>query len=233
MQTSKIAILLFTHDSEIEIQNKTFLTKGSKKKNKAIANCLIENSINKISSLDYPYFIVNTKKQIGSSFGEKLSNAIEGIFLKGFEKILVTGSDIPALSKSILNKSLNELNNKDFVLGPTFNGGTYLIGLSAKCFNKNEFEKLGWQTNTLFSEIKNYANSISNSLVITEHLADINNPSDLSSFLKTNTKCVAIASVLAKLIHQSNYLQRNFIQIKSLTSLYYFFGLAAPPLCKA
>lgn len=230
MTTDSAAILLFTHDSENEIKNKLFLKGGNSKKNKTIADCLISDSIKKISGLGIPYFIVSTKDQKGNTFGERLSNAVESIFESGFNKIIVTGSDIPSITTSTLINASNELKHNDFVIGPTLNGGTYLIGLSKKHFNKNDFQNLNWQTSTLLTEIIDFAKGITSSVVITNPLNDINNPNDLIHFVEHKSKYCSLARTIASLISQSLYSCIFQESNKKISIPLYSFGTSAPPV---
>lgn len=230
METNRTAILLFTHDAENEVKNKCFLNHTKQKVNRKIAESLIKNSIKKVSSLGLPYFIVSTKDQIGSTFGERLSNSVSSIFDKGFDKVLVTGSDIPTITTSLFHEASELLNRNDFVIGPTLNGGTYFIGLTKTCFNESLFKNLNWQTGSLLSEIIDFAHKISSSVVITEPLKDINNGYDLKYFVENNSICSSIARTIARYLGQ--LLTSIFSQkLCNKTSIpFYSFGITAPPV---
>ena len=45
-----------------------------------------------------------------------------------FSKTLLVGSDIPSLSSDIINDAIRILDYKDYVLGPSKDGGFYLLG---------------------------------------------------------------------------------------------------------
>lgn len=71
--------------------------------------------------------------QKGNSIGEKMANAFEEMFAKGYEQVVLVGSDIPHILVSSIKQAFKDLENSDVVINPTTDGGYYLIG-----FNKLE-----------------------------------------------------------------------------------------------
>ena len=47
---------------------------------------------------------------------------------RNFSKTLLIGSDIPSLSSDIISDAIRVLDYKDYVLGPSKDGGFYLLG---------------------------------------------------------------------------------------------------------
>jgi len=97
--------------------------------------------------------------QLGDSFGDKLQQALENAFKSSGSGVLIIGSDCPLLSKRELNSALKLLSENKSVLGPTPNGGLYLIGLSQDALSK------GFSVKDLFSsknemELESFANGL-------------------------------------------------------------------------
>ena len=67
--------------------------------------------------------------QKGKGLGERMSGAFQEGFRLGYEKILLTGTDIPEISAEILKEAFQALEAYDVVIHPTVDGGYYLIGL--------------------------------------------------------------------------------------------------------
>ncbi|HFA47888.1 MAG TPA: glycosyltransferase [Bacteroidetes bacterium] len=81
------------------------------------------------------------KTQRGANIGERMSNSFIDIMPPVKSAVLV-GGDIAGLTAEILQQALQKLKDHDFVLGPAFDGGYYLIGM-----NKPEpsiFENIEW-----------------------------------------------------------------------------------------
>ena len=88
--------------------------------------------------------------QQGVNLGERMLNAFKDGFSKGYDRILLIGSDLPEISEEIINTAYTKLNKKDVVFGPSKDGGYYLIGMT----NLHEFifKNKPWSTTTLLKE---------------------------------------------------------------------------------
>ena len=67
--------------------------------------------------------------QTGSNLGSRLDNALSYYLLNGFTQVVIMNSDGPTLPVEYLIKAYNALEKVDVVLGPSEDGGYYLIGL--------------------------------------------------------------------------------------------------------
>ncbi|MCO5244522.1 MAG: TIGR04282 family arsenosugar biosynthesis glycosyltransferase [Anaerolineae bacterium] len=68
--------------------------------------------------------------QEGESLGERLDNALTGYLEAGYARVVIMNSDGPTLPASSLAAAFDGLRNgADVVLGPSDDGGYYLIGL--------------------------------------------------------------------------------------------------------
>jgi len=68
-------------------------------------------------------------QQRGESLGERLDNLLTDVLLDGADKAVVMNSDSPTLPKAYLIQAFDQLTATDVVLGPTLDGGYYLIGV--------------------------------------------------------------------------------------------------------
>lgn len=62
--------------------------------------------------------------------GERLVRVCREVFAQGVEKVLIVGTDSPTLDPEAYILALNMLALNDVVLGPTFDGGYYLVALN-------------------------------------------------------------------------------------------------------
>jgi len=67
--------------------------------------------------------------QRGTSLGERLDHLLTEALLNGSQRAVVMDSDSPTLPASYLRQAFDNLANADVVLGPTRDGGYYLIGV--------------------------------------------------------------------------------------------------------
>jgi uncharacterized protein len=70
-------------------------------------------------------------EQQGQTLGERLISAVAHAYDMGFGPIIVLGADSPTLPPAIIEKAAETLSvgRVDVVLGPTADGGYYLVGL--------------------------------------------------------------------------------------------------------
>jgi uncharacterized protein len=90
--------------------------------------------------------------QRGDDFGERLILAAEDLFKAGFESICLINSDSPTVVASIFAEAVRELAKpgERIVLGPSDDGGYYLIGL--KQMRRLLFEDIDWSTEHVFNQ---------------------------------------------------------------------------------
>ncbi len=68
-------------------------------------------------------------QQRGGSLGERLDNLLNDVLLDGADMAVVINSDSPTLPTAYLVQAFEQLSATDVVLGPTLDGGYYLIGI--------------------------------------------------------------------------------------------------------
>ncbi len=60
---------------------------------------------------------------------KKMSSAFDWAFEKGYEKVILLGSDLGSLNEKIVLEAETALIENEYVIGPTYDGGYYLIGM--------------------------------------------------------------------------------------------------------
>ena len=68
--------------------------------------------------------------QRGASLGERLDHLLTEALLGGSRRAVIMNSDSPTLPAAYLQQAFDDLAIADVVLGPTHDGGYYLIGLN-------------------------------------------------------------------------------------------------------
>lgn len=179
MNTKDTAILIFANSAQTEAERKPF------KSADILFKTLNKEIETKVKKTGLPYFIISDNIQTGDSFGERFTNAIQTIFNKGFVNIITVGNDTPHLKTAHLNKTIAKLQTNDIVLGPSRDGGFYLMGLSKQVFNAEAFKKLPWQTSALTKTFLNLASKKNISFNTLEKLYDIDDLQDIKNIINT------------------------------------------------
>ena len=69
--------------------------------------------------------------QVGEGLGEKMNNALNSVLALGYDAVVLTGADLPAMGASHLKSGFHGLLHADVTLGPTSDEGYYLVGVKA------------------------------------------------------------------------------------------------------
>jgi glycosyltransferase A (GT-A) superfamily protein (DUF2064 family) len=116
--------------------------------------------------------------QEGKNFDERFNKAVEKV-LRHRKNVVVIGSDSPHIQSKTINKAIDYLENEEaIVLGPSNEGGVYLVGVSNPLDFTNIFSK--------GIEIENLVSLAANRnlpLKLLEELTDLDVSTDLISFL--------------------------------------------------
>jgi rSAM/selenodomain-associated transferase 1 len=86
-------------------------------------------------------------KQSGDDLGERMSNAFDWAFKKGYESVCMIGSDCLDLTTEQIENGLEILSVNDVVIGPARDGGYYFIGMDL--FRKELFINKPWGSHLL------------------------------------------------------------------------------------
>ncbi|CAN5307391.1 hypothetical protein BH23BAC2_BH23BAC2_03030 [soil metagenome] len=141
------AVLLFANSSAEEQLQKTIPNSI------ALFDVLNRKTLETVRRSGLPYFHFTEKEQQGLTFGERFTNAIQHVFDEGYENIITIGNDTPQLKENHLLRSAALLNQKKLVLGPSQDGGFYLMGIRRSHFEPASFLKLPWQTSGLLAAL--------------------------------------------------------------------------------
>lgn len=93
--------------------------------------------------------IYRKKKQEGEHLGRRMEHAFQELFDKGYEKVLVMGSDLYDLDRKAIENAYTCLDKNDFVIGPALDGGYYLLGM--KTLHPSVFKDKKWGANSVFA----------------------------------------------------------------------------------
>lgn len=90
--------------------------------------------------------------QAAGDLGVKMLDAFERSFADGAERVVIIGSDIPTLPEAVVNAAFDDLHETDVAIGPTVDGGYYLIGMRAEARAKAHvlFERIVWSQPDVF-----------------------------------------------------------------------------------
>lgn len=124
--------------------------------------------------------------QTGSDLGERMNSAFEKCFSDGFEKAILIGSDSPDLPREIIEAGFAALASVDAVIGPSCDGGYYLIGFRAATFLRDPFSGIPWSTEGVLKSTLAILDKKGLEVTVLPTWRDIDTYEDLKTFVEIN-----------------------------------------------
>ena len=177
-QEQKTAILVFAQSAIEEIRQKRIA------KSLDLFKELNSHIINEVKKTGVPYFLFSEELQKGDSFGERFVNAIQLVYDNGFDNVITIGNDSPQLKSKHLIAAAHALDKGKSVIGPSVDGGFYLLGLNKENFNRGVFMNFSWQRQTLSKEVSKYFKELKIQTERLGYLFDIDSLQDIKLLLK-------------------------------------------------
>jgi rSAM/selenodomain-associated transferase 1 len=118
--------------------------------------------------------------QRGADLGDRLANSLGELLRRGHRGALAIDSDTPTLPLEFLRQAIDLVTRPeiDVVLGPTEDGGYYLIGLRA--VHRQLFEAMAWSTSGVLAETVRRAEACGLRVACLPSWYDVDTPDDLA-----------------------------------------------------
>lgn len=126
----------------------------------SLYQCFLEDLLNVLtpfsfvlysnSSAEYNHHKVQVQQ--GEDLGKKMAHAFFMEFEKGYDNIVLIGSDSPQINGTLLQEALDSLSHKKCVIGPALDGGYYLIGFNKAGFDASLFDGITWSTPSVLTQ---------------------------------------------------------------------------------
>lgn len=120
--------------------------------------------------------------QADGDLGERMRSAFERELARGARRVVILGSDTPHLEPASIERAFAALIDADLVLGPSSDGGYYLIGLRARV--DALFRGVAWSTSSVLATTLDLARAANVSAALLEELTDVDEHADLARLLE-------------------------------------------------
>ena len=134
--------------------------------------------------------LVKYLPQKGDNLGERMKNAFRHTFHKGSTRTVIIGTDSPTLPLSYIQKAFDVLKEVPVAIGPNFDGGYYLIGLSEQ--NYAIFDGIDWSTSKVFDQTLTRIQAINKQLYVLPPWYDVDTPDNLE-FLRSHIQAMRLS----------------------------------------
>jgi len=102
--------------------------------------------------------------------------AFKNLF-KNHRSVVLIGCDLPDLTSALISKAFDALQSNDLVIGPSCDGGYYLIGLKKEM--PDLFKEISWSSEKVLKQTLERAERLSLKVQLLEKLRDIDTLDDL------------------------------------------------------
>jgi glycosyltransferase A (GT-A) superfamily protein (DUF2064 family) len=116
--------------------------------------------------------------QTGQGLAAGLDSVFNHFATSGQQRVIAFNSDSPHLPASVLETAFDVLEARDLVVGPTHDGGYYLVG--ARAFHSDLFASDGMGTANALEALLTRARALRLSVHLTDPFYDIDVEGDLS-----------------------------------------------------
>jgi len=121
-------------------------------------------------------------RQKGKNLGQKMHNAFKFARDNKASKVVIIGSDFPNLPISFIEEAFCQLGTNDIVVGPSSDGGFYLIGL--KNPNSGLFKGIQWSTNRVLKDTLKNAMGLKKKVARLNKWYDVDEPETLIRLIR-------------------------------------------------
>lgn len=120
--------------------------------------------------------------QVEGDLGARMASALAHAFDGGAEKAVLVGTDIPGVTAGDFHRAFDRLGKGDAVLGPTVDGGYWLIGFTRQGFRSGVFENMAWSTSDVADQTREAFRTLGLTFGELSPLRDIDTLADLQAF---------------------------------------------------
>jgi uncharacterized protein len=144
-------------------------------------------------------------RQAGGDLGSRMQTAFDRAFRQGCSRVVLVGTDIPGLETGFLEKAFNFLDKNHAVIGPSTDGGYWLIGLKGPA---DIFRGPEWGREAVLEQTLAIAGERGLSVHCLESLTDVDTEDDVRHLLPEWTRPVPYVSVIIPALNEEENVAR-------------------------
>jgi len=126
------------------------------------------------------------RPQCGGNLGDRLQSAFAESFAEGAQRVVIIGSDCPAVTAEDIHAAWTSLLTHDVVIGPASDGGYWLIGLCQA--RADLFSDIPWSTDQVLAQTLQRVNEAELSVRTLRELDDVDTEADWRRFVESQNR---------------------------------------------
>ncbi len=116
------------------------------------------------------------RHQRPGGLGFRMAATLTDAFNEGCRRVLLFGTDSPGITSALLDEAMAALDSHDLVLGPTLDGGYWLVGMKRPL---PVFDGISWSTDSVLAQTLDLARRQGLQVHLLSRLTDVDLPEDL------------------------------------------------------
>jgi uncharacterized protein len=151
-------------------------------------------------------------EQSPGNLGERMRAAFLGAFRQGARCVLLHGTDIPDLTTHHIDEAFDALMRHDVVLGPSADGGYWLIGLKKTA---DLFDGMEWGTSSVFEKTLAAARGQGLSVHVLPLLTDMDNGESVERRMPEWAAPQPYVSVIIPTLNEEAHIEKTLFYARS------------------
>ena len=147
---------------------------------------------------------VRLTPQVGGGLGARMRYAMFDALDRGYGRAVLVGTDIPQMTAAHIREAFDALQRHDLVLGPSQDGGYWLVGLRCK---SDIFQNITWGGDQVLDQTLAAARNRGLKATCLTKLNDIDTPSDLQEDPSWNPEAGPYLSVIIPTLNEAGSIE--------------------------
>ncbi len=151
----------------------------------------VQITLSMASSTGKKYFTeafpeLHVTHQCQGNIGTRIRDAIQKSFNNDAKKSVLISTDQPGIPWDIINKAFQHISHETIVLGPSKDGGFYLVGMAAP--GEDIFHSISWSTDQVLTRTLQNIQDLGLNSKLLETMQDIDRAEDWEAWKNDNTR---------------------------------------------
>jgi rSAM/selenodomain-associated transferase 2/rSAM/selenodomain-associated transferase 1 len=151
-------------------------------------------------------------KQSSGDLGERMKAAFLEAFRQGARHVILHGTDIPGLTTQHIDEAFDALKSHDLVLGPSTDGGYWLIGLRKPA---DLFDRMEWGTSSIFDKTVAAAQGQGFSVHVLSPLTDMDTEEAVKHWMPDWARPQPYLSVIIPALNEEAHIEETVLKARS------------------
>lgn len=154
-------------------------------------------------------------RQSPGDLGQKMYNDIKRSIKEGNKPVVLIGTDVPDITHEHLERAFYDLHDNDLVLGPSLDGGYWLIGMKQP---HGLFNRISWGSDSVLNQTLERAEKNNLKVSLLPPLNDIDTVEDLYEWEPDGRWKSSYLSVIIPVLNESGIIRKAIDNVKNRDS---------------